>query len=75
LNETLSVLKSFPREYFSNQQTLSLVRMLTIYEFALNLVVDSSKSDSDLPSKILEYSIEVLKIVDHYFENLNLNNV
>jgi hypothetical protein len=69
------VLKSFPREYFSGQQTLSLVRMLFIYEFALNLVVESSKSDSGLPSKILEFSNEILKIVDHYFDNLNLNNV
>jgi hypothetical protein len=62
-------------EYFSSQQTLSLVRMLFIYEFALNLVVESTKSDSGLPSKILEYSNEILKIVDHYFDNLNLNNV
>eukprot|EP01080_Neovahlkampfia_damariscottae_P007621 gene7621-11944_t len=75
LNDDLvAVLKNFPTEYFSERQIVSLIRLLFVEHFYLNLMLQS-KINEELESKIIESQIKKFKIILHLIECVNLKQL
>ena len=59
----------FPKEYFSEYQTIGLIRSFFVHDFYLNLMI-KSKNSKGILSKILDFQIKMFKIILYFMESI-----